>query len=383
MTTDRSLSGDPHPRILLVGGAIDGGGAERRLSLMAELMFNGTADVAVLKAPAVPRPGTYDLRWSGPLSYAGVAWRLWRLLRRNKYDAVVGFSLYPAAMVRVATLFLPSRPATVAMEITRPLMSQAEWAGNWRKPMMSWLTRWAFTGADVMAANSIDGIGECISHHGVDPERAFRVHNLLPRAQLLERAAEAAPQLDNEAGSHLRVCVASRLDPMKRVDTVIEALAGLPSDIPWQLWIAGDGPASSRLKALASELGVEANVQFLGWQPNPQAVSARSDVFVLASTFEGYSNSVAECMAIGVPVITSYCSSDARQMVTEGAALGFEPGCAEELRAALIRFRRNPALRASMIENAGRFVEPLMVDNAILGYERVVQVAISSRRAGR
>lgn len=383
MTTDRSLAKHSHPRILLVGGAIDGGGAERRLSLMAELMFSGTADVAVLKAPAVPRPGTYDLRWSGPASYARVAWRLWRLLRRNRYDAVVGFSLYPAAIVRVATLLLPSRPATVAMEITRPLMIQAEWAGNWRKPMMSWLTRWAFTGADVMAANSIDGIGECISHHGVVPERAFRVHNLLPRARLLERATEAAPQLDNEVGEYLRVCVASRLDPMKRIDTVIQALAGLPSDIPWQLWIAGDGPALNSLKSLASELGVGSNVQFLGWQPYPEAVSARADVFVLASTFEGYSNSVAETMAIGVPVITSYCSSDARQMVAEGAALGFEPGCVGELREALIRFRRNPTLSASLIENASRFVEPLLVDNAIPGYERVVQAAISYRHKVR
>lgn len=383
MTTDRSPSGDPHPRILLVGGAIDGGGAERRLSLMAELMFNGTADVAVLKAPAVPRPGTYDLRWSGPSSYVGVAWRLWRLLRRNRYDAVVGFSLYPAAMVRVATLFLPSRPATVAMEITRPLMIQAEWAGNWRKPMMRLLTRWAFTGADVMAANSIDGIEECVSHHGVKPERAFRVHNLLRRPEPLAPAVAAEPQLNNEAGDHLRVCVASRLDPMKRIDTVIEALAGLPSDMAWQLWIAGDGPVLESLRSLASELGVASRVQFLGWQPNPQSVSARSDVFVLASTFEGYSNSVAETMAIGVPVITSYCSSDARQMVREGAALGFEPGCAEELREVLIRFRRNPTLSASLIANASRYIQPLMVENAIPGYEAVVRAAISSRGRDR
>ena len=70
------------------------------MSLMADLMFNGTADVAVLKAPKIPRPGTYDLRWTGASSYPLVVWRLWRLLRKNNYDAVVGFSLYPAALVR-------------------------------------------------------------------------------------------------------------------------------------------------------------------------------------------------------------------------------------------------------------------------------------------
>jgi glycosyltransferase involved in cell wall biosynthesis len=374
---DRPLSGTSHPRILLVGGAIDGGGAERRMSLMADLMFDGTADVAVLKAPKIPRPGTYDLRWTGASSYPLVVWRLWRLLRKNHYDAVVGFSLYPAALVRFATLFLRSRPATVAMEITRPLMSQAEWAGHWRRPLMRGLTQWAFTGSDVMAANSIDGMAECISHHGVKPERAYRVHNLLPRAELLERAAAAAPALDNEVGARLRVCVISRLDPMKRIDTVIEALAALPPDIPWQLWVAGDGQAQDSLEALASGLGVRSKVQFLGWQPNPQAVCARADAFVLASTFEGYSNSVAEAMAIGVPVITSLCSSDSRQMALQGAALGFEPGDVEGLRDALIRLWREPALGPSLTENAARFVEPLAPDNAIPGYEQVVRTAIS------
>jgi len=84
----------------------------------------------------------------------------------------------------------------------------------------------------------------------------------------------------------------------------IEALVALPDA---RLLIAGSGSERSALEKLAARLGVSERVRFLGQMPQAAlpALYSAADIFVLASSREGWANVLLEAMACGTPVAAS------------------------------------------------------------------------------
>ena len=94
------------------------------------------------------------------------------------------------------------------------------------------------------------------------------------------------------------------LIPRKAHGLIIEALADLP-DV--SLLIAGGGPMRAELENLAMEKGVAARVRFLDEIAHDAVAEAyrAADIFVLASSREGWANVLLEAMACGTPVVAS------------------------------------------------------------------------------
>ena len=69
--------------------------------------------------------------------------------------------------------------------------------------------------------------------------------------------------------------------------------------------IAGDGPRLAELETLASSLGLDGIVRFLGHREEVPALLADADVFVLPSRSEAFPNGAIEAMAAGLPVVAS------------------------------------------------------------------------------
>jgi glycosyltransferase involved in cell wall biosynthesis len=118
------------------------------------------------------------------------------------------------------------------------------------------------------------------------------------------------PALPSE-GSHdgiVRLLSVGAVVPRKGYDVLVAALATL-GDLPWQLTIAGD---RTRDRGVAAQLDADIARHALEHRiATPGAVSpqrlaalyAETDVFVLASHFEGYGMAYAEAIAHGLPVI--------------------------------------------------------------------------------
>jgi glycosyltransferase involved in cell wall biosynthesis len=87
-------------------------------------------------------------------------------------------------------------------------------------------------------------------------------------------------------------------------DLVIGALAIIPDG---HLYIAGEGPEETRLKALVGNLGIASRVSFLGSmsQSRLRTLYSAADCLVLASSREGWPNVLLESMACGTPAIVS------------------------------------------------------------------------------
>lgn len=94
------------------------------------------------------------------------------------------------------------------------------------------------------------------------------------------------------------------LIPRKGHELIIAALADLPDA---QLLIAGSGPMRQELEKIAQEKNVASRVRFLGEIAHDALTDAyrAADIFVLASSREGWANVLLEAMACGTPVVAT------------------------------------------------------------------------------
>jgi glycosyltransferase involved in cell wall biosynthesis len=95
------------------------------------------------------------------------------------------------------------------------------------------------------------------------------------------------------------------LRPEKRIDRLLHAVSLFPEDLAYKLVIAGDGALGSELRALASELGIAENIQFLGHVDDVLPLYSEFDVFALSSDTEQLPLALLEAMAAGLPVAST------------------------------------------------------------------------------
>lgn len=97
-----------------------------------------------------------------------------------------------------------------------------------------------------------------------------------------------------------------RLSPEKGVKYLIGALKYLDNNV--RLFIFGDGPEKKQLLSQVNDFGLNAQVFFMGKTNHdslPHILNSM-DVFVLPSIgMEGFSNSMLEAMACGLPIVTT------------------------------------------------------------------------------
>lgn len=103
--------------------------------------------------------------------------------------------------------------------------------------------------------------------------------------------------------AELRIGFIGRLDPIKRLPDLINAVSRLPAR--FRLDVFGDGPEMPRLVHQVRRLGLADRVVFAGKVPRPHEALARIDLLVLPSAAEGFGLVVAEAMAAAVPVVAA------------------------------------------------------------------------------
>lgn len=158
--------------------------------------------------------------------------------------------------------------------------------------------------------------------------------------------------------------------PRKGFDVLLSALNQI-RDLPWRLTIAGDRSrnleAPRQLDHDIAEFGFRDRISILG------AVSvetladlyARSDVFVLASRFEGFGMAYAEALAHGLPVVGTTGGAIPDTVPAE-AGLLVEPGNVAALALALKHMIENRDVRDQLAMGARRIahIQPTWTDSA-------------------
>jgi glycosyltransferase involved in cell wall biosynthesis len=151
-----------------------------------------------------------------------------------------------------------------------------------------------------------------------------------------------------------------RLHRVAGHETLLRALPAVLESFPdTMLWIAGDGELRRDLEQRTRELGIEANVRFLGRIDNQslQPFYAAADVFVLPSEVESWGTVMLEALACGTPVVTTDTAGgvEVRDTFPEDVQI-VRKGSAEDLAAAvcgeLRRRRRTTATTVARIRTS-------------------------------
>ena len=127
----------------------------------------------------------------------------------------------------------------------------------------------------------------------------------------------------------------------KGIDVAVRALARLPDSVV--LWVVGDGAESAALRALATDLGVQNRVRFLGLQARVEPYMQAADVFVCPSRWAEAAGLVnIEAQACGLPVLASRIGGIPEYVIDGRTGVLFAAGDHEELADAVRRLLDSP-----------------------------------------
>ena len=218
---------------------------------------------------------------------------------------------------------------------------------------LPWLFRRSLRRVRHIVANCREAREMLIAQHGLPAERISVIYNSLVFPPATTRSGSAsASAADREivplpAREALRakfaagptttvlLCVAM-FRPEKNQRALIEIAAGLPTNLDWQLWLAGDGTERAACERFAARCRAGSpnpaaslsdppnrpnpaadRIKFLGWLRDPTPLYAAADIAVHASGSESLSNFLIEAQAHGLPAVAYHA---------QGIAECFVPG---------------------------------------------------------
>jgi len=126
------------------------------------------------------------------------------------------------------------------------------------------------------------------------------------------------PAIKKTIEAEFNIISVSRLEPVKNIESVLRAVSRLIADgIKIKYTIIGDGASADLLKNLVLSLGIENNIIFAGFHADPYPFLLKSDLYVLTSFSEGFSNSLMEAMFSGIPSLSTKVGA-AEEIIDDG-----------------------------------------------------------------
>lgn len=204
---------------------------------------------------------------------------------------------------------------------------------------------------------------DIISQWGIPEEKIEVIYNAMQT-----EAPDSVPA-KVETLTRPRVVTVGRLVPWKHIDGIVDAIATLKTGNP-SLVIVGDGPEHTSLATRAAEkLGARAVFTGALSHRDTLATIADADVFVLNSSYEGFSHLLIEALSLGVPVIATRVGGNA-ELITDGengllVGSGDTEALAEALEKVLVDAEFARALRARAKTSSLRYTTDAMIEKTL------------------
>jgi glycosyltransferase involved in cell wall biosynthesis len=360
-------------RLLVVAPSLDiyGGQARQAVRLMTGLSSEPSLEVGFLPHnPRLPGP----LRLLQRVKYVRtvsttVAYVLMLLARVPRYDVIHVFSAaYWSYLLSAAPALLVARLYGRRSILNYRSGEAEDHLPNWPRtgiPTMRW--------ADVIVAPS-GYLVEVFARHGL---RARFIYNIveLDRFKFRERNPPRP------------VFLVSRLhEPLYNVACVLRAFAIIQSRYTEaRLTVAADGYLRPELERLAFEELKLRNTEFIGFVPferMPEMYDS-ADVYMTATNIDNMPSSITECMASGLPVVTTDAGGIPYIVTHEETCLMVGRDDPEAMAAAAFRLMEEEGLAARLTrrarEESRKFEWPAVRDEWVRLYHELAQ----SKAAGR
>jgi glycosyltransferase involved in cell wall biosynthesis len=234
------------------------------------------------------------LNAKGPSDFT-VGPRLVRLIRGHHINTLLSFLVHANAAAAGAKMFCPGVRLFQSIQTTQPT---PKW--HWRVQAV------AQHAAEKVVVPSPSVAAVAREWAAVPEEKIIIIPNAIEMKDFAPIAREG------RAGN--RVGFIGRLDPIKRVIDLVNAVAMLPDVI---LHVYGEGEDRKPIEAEIDRLKLAGRVTLHGTIARPQQALAEIDLLVLPSEAEGFGLVLIEAMAAGVPVVATDVPG-IRDVITDG-----------------------------------------------------------------
>lgn len=184
----------------------------------------------------------------------------------------------------------------------------------------------------------------------------------------------------------LVLSIVANLIPYKGHVDLLEALNLVKGDLPtgWRLLVIGrDDGIGQQLQQMVARMGLTENIWFLGVCDDVASLFAASDIGILASHEEGFSNALIEGMASGLPMIATDVGGNAEAVLHDLNGLIVPPKDPAALASAIRRLAMDKAERISMgAAGRSRAQELFSADRCIDQYERFYRAYLGGAKVG-
>jgi glycosyltransferase involved in cell wall biosynthesis len=230
------------------------------------------------------------------------------------------------------------------------------------------ISRWCAASSDAVVANS---------------HAALRAYGLSghPRAQVIANGIDltrfdAVTAEPAEPADSPTVCMVANFNQFKDQASVIRALACVRRTFPRTrlVLVGADRGTLADNRRLTERLGLSEAVRFVTNSRCPEPWIAASQVCVLSSLHESFSNAVLEYMAMAKPIVATDTCGDTARLIRDGES-GFlvPPRSPETLAARIVELLRDPDRARRMGESARRQVQEFTIPRMVAAYEALYE----------
>ncbi len=253
-------------------------------------------------------------------------------------------------------------PGAALARVPGRIASRRETKG-WRTAVQRLVERRAYGFAHTVVANA-EAVRDQLLAEGVRREKTVTIYNSLDIGRV--SSSSAMRRDDALAALHLRggnngqlvTIVANLRHKVKNHSMFLRAAHRVSQAMPQTRFvIAGEGELMTSLRAMAEGLGLGDKVSFIGRCDRIGELLALSDVCVLSSTAEGFSNSILEYMAAARPVVATDVGG-AREAIIHGQTGYLVPSDDDVAMAErIVSLLRDPTSARAMGRRGRRIIE--------------------------
>jgi glycosyltransferase involved in cell wall biosynthesis len=368
---------NPRPRVLLLIPHLDGGGAERVTSLLAQSLSPEKYELHLgLITQAEPAAGGLPI-WvhthalGAPRVRAG-AFRLLRLVRRVKPDLILSGMAHLNFLVLLLRPFYP-RGTHILVRQNATVSSALDF--DMLPGYTRLLYRLLYRRAHRIICQS-QSMARDLARELNLPEGCLAV---MPNPVDVDEIRNSTTFFAPQPGFGPHLLAVGRLSREKGFDLLLQALASLRAQFPnASLTIAGVGPEEAVLKSECHALGLDEAVCFAGRLARPWSLFPGATLFVLPSRHEGLPNALLEAAAGGLPIVALPASGGVSDLLRGQPGVWLAPQVSADALAA--------SLLAALQElQPGKrfghpFVDQFQIARAIQAYESLIDRTLEIRR---
>lgn len=319
----------------------------------------------------------YSLNWTKRID-PPIIGRLIDVLKEVNPDIVFVCEAQNLVYYRIAKLFWRGKAAQIGS-----FRALTFWLGHDKlhlRKIDNFFSRWLFRSSRRIVTNSYGMKNHYDQVVPKDKKKQIEViYNGSDFNFLVNRRKDEVRAEIKIKNSDILIIMVARLDPWKDFDTLLLAMGSILKDFPHaKLLLLGDGILRVAIEQKIKDLGLQSNVLLIGERKDVFNYLNASDISVLSTNGEGFSNAILESMAMGKPIIATAVGGNV-EVIGQNNEFGtlVAPKSVDELVVALKSYLYSNDLRATVGEKAkNRIYELCSMQTYVKAYEKLFKESV-------